>query len=432
MYASVVFCCLSLNLTGNLMPRTLSKLSALTVTKLKKKGWHADGGGLYLQVGDAGNKSWIFRFTLQGKPYIMGLGPIHTVSLAEARTKALNCRKLLLDGVNPLVARKRDMAAIKVSEAKGTTFETCAKAYIDAHAAGWKHSHHAKQWEQSLKKYSYPIIGSLPVQAIDTELIMKVLEPIWREKTETAKRMRGRIESILDWAKTREYRSGENPARWRGHLENLLVSPSKIIKVKHFSALPYSEVHEFLQELKKQEGLGAQALALTILTASRSNEVLYADWNEIDIDKKVWVIPAERMKGKKEHRVPLTEPALTILKDLKHKRDKERVKEQSPHIFPNQSNDGYFSNAVMMALLKRMERTDITVHGFRSTFRDWAAEQTEFPREVIEAALAHSIPSKVEAAYLRSDYLDKRRLLMEAWADFCQTKPKSKSGKQEE
>ncbi|OYV43102.1 MAG: integrase, partial [Burkholderiales bacterium 21-58-4] len=239
------------------MPRTLSKLSALTVTKTKQKGWYADGGGLYLQVGDTGNKSWIFRFTLHGKPYIMGLGPLHTISLAESRVKAADCRKLLLAGVSPLEARRTEQTAAKLAAAKGTTFEACAKAYIEAHKDGWKQKRHAKQWEQNLTKHAYPVIGPLPVQAIDTELVMKVLEPIWREKTETAKRMRGRIESILDWAKVREYRTGENPARWRGHLENLLVSPSKIIKVEHMAALPYAEIYDFLQKLEKQEGLGA-------------------------------------------------------------------------------------------------------------------------------------------------------------------------------
>lgn len=411
------------------MARTLSKLSALSVGRAKEKGLYADGGGLYLQVGASGGKSWLFRFMRHGKAHAMGLGALNAVTLAEARVKAGDCRKLLAGGLDPLDAKKTEQTQARLAAAKGTTFEACAKAYIESHKASWRQERHAKQWDQALAKHAYPIMGKLPVQSIDTALVMKVLEPIWQKKTETAKRLRGRIECILDWAKVREYRQGENPARWRGHLENLLARPSKLIKVEHFAALPYTKINGFLQSLDSQAGLGAEALKLVIFTACRSNEVLAATWDEIDFDNKVWTIPGERMKTGKEHRVPLTAPALAILKDLKRDRYsvKETGREPSLYVFPSPKGDAPLSNVVMLALLKRMKRRDITVHGFRSSFRDWAAEQTNFPREVAEAALAHAIQSRVEAAYRRSDLFDKRHLLMEKWARYCQ-QPQTEGG----
>ena len=402
------------------MARILGKLSALTVNKAKGKGLNPDGGGLYLQIGATGGKSWLFRFMRHGKAHAMGLGALHAVTLAEARVKAGDCRKLLAAGLDPLDAKKSEQLQARLAAAKGTTFEACAKAYIEAHKAGWRQERHAKQWDQALAKHAYPVMGKLPVDLIDTALVMKVLEPIWQKKTETAKRLRGRIECILDWAKVREYRQGENPARWRGHLENLLARPSKLIKVEHFAALPYAKVNGFLQSVDNQAGLAAKSLKLVIFTACRSNEVLGAAWDEIDFENKVWAIPAERMKTGKEHRVPLTAPALAILKDLKREAATEPDKEPSPYVFPSPKGSGFLSNISMLALLKRMERRDITVHGFRSSFRDWAAEQTNFPREVAEAALAHAIQSRVEAAYRRSDLFEKRRLLMEKWARYCQ------------
>ncbi|NCC03962.1 MAG: DUF4102 domain-containing protein [Proteobacteria bacterium] len=399
------------------MARVLGKLTVLAVNKAKTKGLYADGGGLYLQVGPTGAKSWLFRYMRFGKAQAMGLGPLHAVSLADARTKAADCRKLLAAGLNPLEAKKTEEVQARIAAAKGTTFETCAKAYIEAHKAGWKQERHAKQWDQALAKHAYPVMGNLPVDAIDTALVMKVLEPIWQKKTETAKRLRGRIECILDWAKVREYRQGENPARWRGHLENLLARPSKLIKVEHFAALPYTKVNGFLHSLDKQAGLAALALKLVIYTACRSTEVLGATWSEIDFTGKVWTIPAERMKTAKEHRVPLTSSALAVLNKLKQERDREIV--PSLYVFPSPKGNVPLSNVVMLALLRRMDRRDITVHGFRSSFRDWAAEQTNFPREVAEAALAHAIQSRVEAAYRRSDLFEKRRLLMDKWARYC-------------
>jgi integrase len=396
------------------------------VKNIKQKGLYADGGGLYLRVGEAGNKSWIFRFRRHSKLRDMGLGALHTITLAEARAKAMDCRKLLVAGIDPLETKKADQTQAKLAAVKGTTFEACANAYIDAHKASWKQERHASQWNQALAKHAYPILGKLPVQSVDTELVLRALEPIWKDKTETAKRLRGRIESILDWAKVKGYRQGENPARWRGHLDNLLASPSKLIKVEHFAALPYTKVREFMKALDKQEGNGATALKLVILTAARSSEVLGAAWDEIDFKSKVWTVPAERMKaGKKKHRVPLIGPVLGILKDLKQERDDlEGLNESCPYVFPNAKSDGHLSNAVMLALLKRMNRRDITVHGFRSTFRDWAAENTEYPDEVVEMALAHAIQNKVKAAYLRTDLFEKRRLLMDEWAAYCLAIPK--------
>jgi len=410
------------------MARVIGKLTALAVSKAKEKGLYADGGGLYLQIGVTGGKSWLFRFMRHGKAYAMGLGALHAVTLAEARVKAADCRKLLAAELDPLEAKKTEQVAARLASAKGTTFEACAKAYIEAHKASWRQERHAKQWDQALTKHAYPVMGKLPVQAIDTALVVKVLEPIWQKKTETAKRLRGRIECILDWAKVREYRQGENPARWRGHLENLLARPSKLIKVEHFAALPYTKVNGFLQSLDGQAGLGAQALKLVVYTACRSNEVLGAVWDEIDFENKVWTIPAERMKGGKEHRVPLTAPALAILKSQKS--DSEFYADKaSSYVFPSPKGDTFLSNVVMLSLLKRMNRRDITVHGFRSSFRDWAAEQTNFPREVAEAALAHAVQSRVEAAYRRSDLFDKRRLLMEKWARYCQQEQSEGNGK---
>lgn len=405
------------------MARSQNKLSPLVVKNLKQKGLYADGGGLYLRVGEAGNKSWIFRFRRHGKLRDMGLGALHTITLAEARAKAVDCRKLLLAGIDPLDTKKSELTQARLAAVKGTTFEACAKAYIDAHKASWKQERHAAQWNQALAKHAYSIVGKQPVDAVDTDMVLKVLEPIWKDKTETAKRLRGRIECILDWAKVKGYRQGENPARWRGHLDNLLASPSKLIHVEHFAALPYAKVGDFMKALDKQEGMGAIALKLVILTAARSNEVLGATWDEIDFKSKVWTVPAARMKtGKREHRVPLTEPVMAILKDLKQERkDIEGKNDPScPYVFPNSRGDGFLSNAVMLALLKRMNRRDITVHGFRSTFRDWAAENTEYPDEVVEMALAHAIQNKVKAAYLRTDLFEKRRVLMDEWAAHCQ------------
>ncbi|KWH01494.1 integrase [Burkholderia territorii] len=394
------------------MPRAINKLSQLTVTKTTKPGLYADGGGLYLQITTAGVKSWLFRYMRNGKARGMGLGPVHTIGLAEARTRALDCRRLLLDGIDPIDTRDAERAAHRVAQANDVTFQHCAEKYIDAHRAAWKNAKHADQWANTLNTYAYPVFDSLPVSAIDTALVMKVLEPIWTTKTETASRVRGRIESVLDWAAVHGYRVGENPARLKGHLDKLLPKRSRVQKVKHHPALPYADLAAFMKKLRTEEGIAARALEFLILTATRTNEVIGATWPEFDLDEGVWVIPAERMKMRKEHRVPLSASAASIIKAQKEMR-------QGDFVFSGARYGKPLSNMAMLQLLERMKRDDITVHGFRSTFRDWAGETTHYPREVCEAALAHGIKDKAEAAYARGDLYVKRAALMEDWAKFC-------------
>ena len=398
------------------MARTIGKLTALAVERAKRRGYYGDGGGLFLQVSASGSKSWVFRFRDAGKLREMGLGPTHTITLAEARQKALECRKARLDGADPIEARKATRAAVKLDAAKAMTFKACAERYIAAHKAGWKNDKHAAQWPSTLGTYVYPIMGSLPVQAVDVGLVLKALEPIWTTKPETAGRVRGRIESVLDWATARGYRQGENPARWRGHLENLLPQKAKVRRVEHHAALPYVEIAGFMAALRQQAGIAARALEFAILTAARTGEVIGARWEEINLAERLWTIPAERMKAGKEHRVPLSAPALAILENLAKVREGEFV-------FPGGRHGRAISNMAMLMTLRRMKRDDLTAHGFRSSFRDWAAERTTFPAEVAEMALAHTVSDKVEAAYRRGDLFQKRRQLAEAWAKFCAAAP---------
>jgi|TARA_B100000315_G_C14529087_1_gene565251 integrase len=397
------------------MARKYEKLKAVSVTKLKKAGLHSDGAGLYLRIGPTGAKSWIFRYMKDGKSHDMGLGPLHTVSLAKARTFATEHRLLLRDGIDPIINRKGEISKEKLETAKAITFAQCAAEYIDSNGPQWKNPKHVNQWRNTLATYVYPVFGDRPVQQIDIELVLKVLRPIWQSKTETASRVRGRIENILDAARVQGYREGENPARLKGHLDKILPPKSKIQTVKHHPALPYVEILQFIHELRQQEGVGAQALYFTILTAARTQETIEATWDEIDGD--IWTRPPEHMKGKEdedgEHRVPLTKQARQIVNGLEQVND---------YIFPGQKSNRGLSNAAMTTVLKRMGRSDLTVHGFRSTFKDWAAEETTFPNEVSELALAHKIDSKVEAAYRRGDLFEKRRKLMEAWSRYCHSK----------
>jgi len=394
------------------MARTIAKLSAVGVNKLTAPGYHCDGAGLYLQVSKAGSKSWIFRFTREKKQREMGLGPLHTITLAEARVKAKDCRTLLLDGKDPLDARLATKVADALERAKMLTFDQCAAAYIAVHRAGWKNAKHAAQWESTIATYAGPVIGALPVSEIDTALVVKVLTPIWHAKTETATRLRGRIESILDWATVSKFRTGENPARWRGHLDNLLAAPAKIAKVDHHPALPWAEMSEFMAQLRRAEGYGARALEFAILTAARSGEVRGATWGEINLDAALWTIPAERMKAGVEHQVPLAPAAIAMLRSLGH---------SEGYLFPGQREGRPLSDMSLSAVLRRLGMNDITVHGFRSTFSDWCAEAVgnTYPREVREHALAHKLLDKVEAAYRRGTLLDKRTLLMQDWAEYC-------------
>jgi len=396
--------------------RTLHRLSPRRIETERKRGRFADGGGLYLQVGEKGTKSWLFRFMLDGKARQMGLGAVHTISLPEAREAALKCRKLLHEGMDPIEARKEALISQQLQTASAMTFKECAEAYIKSHSAGWRNAKHTAQWTSTLKTYVFPVFGSLPVQAVDTALVMKALDPIWQVKTETASRVRGRIEAILDWAKARNYREGENPARWKGHLDNLLPARSKVKKVKHHAALPYDEIGSFMNQLAERESVSARGLEFQILTAARTGEVMGANWAEIDIDKALWTIPAERTKTDVEHRVPLSTSVIALLEHM-------REISSSEFVFPGAKAGKPLSSMAFLQLLKRMGRGDLTAHGFRSTFRDWAAERTAFPREVAEMALAHTIGDKVEAAYRRGDLFEKRRKMMDAWADYCGTVP---------
>jgi integrase len=367
------------------MVKTSGRLTTLQVQHAKKPGMLADGAGLYLQVASGSARSWVFRFMLGGKTREMGLGSLKGVSLAAARAKAAQCRALLADGIDPIAARKGEQAARAVAGARAITFDECAAAFIKAHETSWKSGVHHKQWQSTLATYASPVLGSLPVHAVDVGLVMKVLEPIWAIKPDTAMRVRGRIESVLNWAKARGYREGENPALWKGHLDNLLPARSKIRKVEHHAALPYDELPHFMVALRELESISARALEFTILTAGRTGEVLGAKWEEIDLVGKLWTVPAARMKAGKEHRVPLCDRVLEILEQM------ELVRDEDGFVFPDRRRRKPLSNMAMLRLLSRTGHDNLTVHGFRSTFRDWAAERTNFQREVAEAALAHAL-----------------------------------------
>jgi integrase len=400
--------------------RVIHRLSALDVVR-KGPGLHCDGGSLYLSVDRrTGSRSWVFRYGQGRKLRNMGLGPTHTLSLAEARDKALACRKQRLDGIDPLEAKRAKKQRQQLEAARTMTFRQCAEAFIEDQKPGWRNAKHAKQWSATLKTYVYDVFGDVPVQAVDVALVIKALKPIWQTKPETASRLRGRIEAALDWAKVHEFRTGENPARWRGHLDKLLPARGEVRKVEHHAALPYTEIGAFMAMLRAQEGVAARALEFTILTAGRTGEVIGARWDEIDLDARLWVVPAERMKAGKEHRVPLSDTAIGLLKELAGKT------RRGDFVFPGGRSRRPISNMAMTMTLRRMDRGDLTVHGFRSTFKDWASDCTGFAREIIEMALAHSIPDKTEAAYRRGEALAKRRQLMQAWARYCATAPAAK------
>jgi integrase len=370
----------------------------------------------YEPSGELLTKSWIFRYRFGGKHRAMGLGSTRWMDLKEARDAARgNLRLLKVDRVDPLEARKAAEAAQASEARKVTTFRQAAERYIKAHEGTWKNPKHAAQWPATLERYVYPHFGDMSVAAINVGLVLKAIEPIWADKPETAGRVRGRIEAVLDWASARGLRSSDNPARWKGHLDKLLPGKAKVRKVEHHAALPYAQIGGFLADLRGMEGLAARALQFTILTAARTGEVIGARWPEIDFKTAVWTVPAERMKAGREHKVPLPATVLEIIRPLYDGRAAD-----DSYIFAVASNKG-LSGMAMLMLLRRMERGDVTVHGFRSAFRDWAAERTNFAREVAEAALAHTIGDKVEAAYRRSDLFDKRKQLANAWARFCVT-----------
>jgi integrase len=395
------------------MVKKVNRLSAVKVASASKPGLYADGDGLYLQVTESGSRSWVFRFKAGGRTRDMGLGSLNTVGLAEARAMAAECRRQRLQGIDPIEARKSGRVQAQLDAARSITFDDCREKFIASHRAAWANDKHLTQWESTLKTYVTPVFGALPVQNVDVALVLKALEPIWTTKPETASRVRGRIERILDWAKARGFREGENPARWRGHLDILLAPRAKVRRVKHHAALPYDKLPGFLLKIRQRDAVAARALEFAILTAARTGEVLGAHWEEIDLETKIWTIPASRMKAGREHRVPMATAALAIAKRLKAIR-------QNDFVFPGERWNKPLSNMSMLMMLRRIGREDLTVHGFRSTFRDWAAEQTNFPREVAEAALAHVIADRTEAAYRRGDLFEKRRRLMGAWATHCQ------------
>jgi integrase len=396
------------------MGRTINKLTAKTVAALSAPGYYGDGNGLWLQISKYGTKNWVYRFTLNSKSREMGLGPVTDIFLAKARQDIQGYRDQVRQGVDPIEARKADKQAKQKEAAKTKTFDECVASFLEAKESEWKNAKHRQQWENTLKTYARPVIGKLSVADVDTGLVLKILEPIWLTKTETATRVRGRIENVLDWATTREYRQGLNPARWRGHLETLLPKPSKVSKIDHHAALPFKLLGGFVKLLRKETCTAARALEFTILVVARTSEVLNAKWCEIDMDEKIWIIPAYRMKSGKEHRIPLNERAIQLLEEMK------KIK-SNDYIFPGMKLGRPLSNMSMLAVLKRLERSDLTTHGFRSTFRDWAGESTAYPREVIEHALAHQLKDKAEAAYARGTLFDKRKRLMADWANYCNT-----------
>ncbi len=395
------------------MPKKAKELSPIEVKRITEKGLYAVGGvaGLHLQVNERGARSWIIRASIGSKRRDIGLGGFPDVSLASAREKAKQIRAQIEQGIDPVQTRKEARSLLLAAHAAEITFEQSAKEFLTAKGTEWKNAKHSQQWKNTLETYVHTVIVILQINDLEVSHIVKILEPIWTTKTETATRVRGRIESILDWATVRNYRKGENPARWKGYLDKVLASPGKIAKTEHYQALPVKEVGKFMKALRSRDGISTFALEFLILTAARSGEVRGATWAEIDLKAKVWTIPASRMKAGKEHRVPLSPRAIKILKELPRFKD-------VGFVFPA-PRGGKLSDMSLTAVIRRM-KVKAVPHGFRSTFRDWIAECTNYPNEVAEMALAHTIDNKVEAAYRRSDLFEKRRLMMDEWGKFCQ------------
>lgn len=392
------------------MARQIFRLSDMKIKSLRKKGLHADGQSLYLRITDSGTKSWIFRFMLGGRRRDMGFGHYPSITLSEARELAREAHAAIQRGIDPVEARRERIAGAR-PQPKVTTFQEAADLYIAAHEKSWKNEKHRFQWRQTINDYAGPALGGLNVAAIGTHDVLKAIEPLWSEKSETASRLRGRIEAVLDWAAARGLRSGENPARWRGHIDKLLPARAKVRKVQHHPALPWQEVPALIGELRKMGTITAKALEFTILTAARTGEVIGASWDEIDGHSKSWVIPDERMKAGVRHRVPLSTATVALLDDL------PRL-EGNAHVFPGARRGRGLSSMTMLKLFQEF-RPGLTVHGFRSSFRDWVGEATNFPREIAEMCLAHQVGTSVERAYQRGDLFEKRRKLMQAWTDFC-------------
>lgn len=398
--------------------------SARSVQAQQVPGYHRYGPGLYLQVAPSGTKSWLFRFKspVTGKQREMGLGSLTILPLAMARQRAVECRQQVLNAMDPLEERKAGRRVQLLEQARALTFAQAAEQCIASKRPEWKNAKHAQQWVNTLTTHAYPCIGNLPISDLDTTLVLKVLEPIWVTIPETASRLRQRIEVIWDWAKARSYVTGENPARLRGHLDNLLPKTAKIKRVEHHPALPFNRIHEFIQVLRGRTGSSALALEFLIFTAARTGEVIGSRWTEIDLTSKVWTIPAARMKAGKEHRVPLCDRSLAILQQL------QKIRGDQDFIFPGWKSGTGLSDGAMLVLMEKMQFGNFTPHGFRSSFRDWAAEEAHnFPNETVELALAHTIKNQAEAAYRRGDQLERRRELMRAWENYIESAPKSKT-----
>ena len=374
-----------------------------------------DGGGLTLQITNAGNASWLHRYMLCGRATAIGLGSYPTVTLKIARDLAGRNRQLIAEGKDPLAEKRAAQAEARASRAKGQTFAECAATYIEDHKPEWKNEKHIQQWTNTIRDYVSPVIGKRPISEITTADIVRILKPIWQTKNETASRIRGRIEAVMDWATAHEMRSGDNPARWKGHLEHLLArSTPEQREDKHHAAMPHAELPKFIKRLNEQEGMARWTLEFLILTGTRTSEVINAEWSEIDFDKKLWTIPKIRMKAGKEHRIPLVERCIEILTTVK-------PFSQERFVFPGGKIDKPLSNMAMAMLLRRMGVEEYTVHGFRSTFRDYIGEETLHEFQTAEAALAHRLPDKASAAYFRSDLYKKRLKMMQDWADYCRS-----------
>ncbi|MBV9017557.1 MAG: integrase arm-type DNA-binding domain-containing protein [Alphaproteobacteria bacterium] len=403
------------------------KMTALKVARIaraKVPGYYGDGGGLFLQVSRFGTGSWVFRYRIGGRLREMGLGSLDTIGLAGARERARKAREQRLDGYDPIELRKAARLAAQLEAAKAIKFQEAARQYVATNKVQWKHPKHAMQWEKTLESYVFPVFGDLAVGAVDTGLVLRVVEPIWTIKPETASRVRGRIETILDWAAARGYRDRENPARWRGHLNTVLPSPAnakralreKKGKDEHHPALPYADLPAFIAELKQRKSTSAYALEYVVLTAVRTETVLGSRAREIDFAKRVWTIPAGRpgLKRPGDFRVPLSDDAIAVLRAMRV----DPIGDPDRYLFPG-SKPGKPLTNILKYLKEDMRRPNCTVHGFRSTFRDWVGDCTDFPGDLAELALAHTLPDKTEAAYRRQDALERRRVLMNAWAGYC-------------
>ncbi len=392
----------------------IKKLSARRV-ETAPVGRHGDGNGLWLTVRGGGARSWSVRYTFRGRRREMGIGPTSARSLSDAREFARDIRKQLLEGLDPIEERRRKRRRVV------PTFKECADRFIAQNSAGWSNQKHLQQWENTLATYAFPTIGHVPVDQVETPDVLRILQPVWNSKTETAVRVRGRIERILSWAAIQKLRSRENPATWKNHLDAILPKPSTVRAVKHHRALPWGDVPGFIRALHQREGIAANALEFLVLTAARSGEVRGATWSEIDLDSRTWTVPADRMKVGREHRVPLSDEAVRLLRDLPRF-------EGSEYVFPSPRTGRPLSDSALGKVLRDLG-LDVTAHGFRSSFRDWCAESTAYPNHVAEMALAHTIGDKVEAAYRRGDLFEKRRKMMTAWGDFIDRVPAEQSGK---